>query len=475
MAFISDARLSGRSDAAVIAERLLSITGEDALTIDQKYLAPRTLQLLTRLVLMTNEMPKLSDASGALANRWIILRLTESFLGREDTGLTDKLMVELPGILLWAIEGLRRLRARGHFVQPTAGQEAIDELMELSSPITSFVREWCVVDHRVQLPALHHQAGSTLLQAVRLDEALCVRPLPRFLICNASNASGFRQPHYFVQRVVGRASHRGACGRIRHKAELYDGEHEAIVDPSIYAQVQGLLAQNGRSGGVEARNRHGALLRRMLYCKACGQAMAHTFTSKRGRQYRYYTCVRAIKSGRAACPAQSLPAAEIERVVIDQVQCIGRDAGLLAEVMVSARAHVDAALASLHKERTDLVRELARHHAEVQRLAVGAGGRSGSNRLAELHDLINRAERRLPELETQVTQLERERVTDADVRAAFTDFANVWGQLSPKEQARLLALLVARVEFDAGAGTVAVTFHPTGIRALSGRTLEEAA
>ena len=42
--------------------------------------------------------------------------LTESFYGREDKALTTRLLAELPGILLWSIEGWRRLRReRGFF------------------------------------------------------------------------------------------------------------------------------------------------------------------------------------------------------------------------------------------------------------------------------------------------------------------------------------------------------------------------
>src|SRR5438132_5079127 len=39
LAFITDARVGGRSDQAAITERLLSISGEDALTIDRKHIA----------------------------------------------------------------------------------------------------------------------------------------------------------------------------------------------------------------------------------------------------------------------------------------------------------------------------------------------------------------------------------------------------------------------------------------------------
>jgi putative DNA primase/helicase len=145
LAIISDARLGNRSDIHVIAERLLSITGEDLLTLDRKYLRAWTGRLPIRFVIFTNELPKLSDVSGALASRFIILRLVQSFYGREDHALTDKLLAELPGILIWAIEGRDRLVERGQFVQPASGEQAVHEMEDLGSPIGAFVRERCDV------------------------------------------------------------------------------------------------------------------------------------------------------------------------------------------------------------------------------------------------------------------------------------------------------------------------------------------
>ena len=92
VAIISDARLSGRSDAAVIVERLLSISGEDGQTVDRKNLRPVTTKLAVRFVIMTNELPKLNDPSGALVGRMVLLRQTKSWYGKEDPHLTDKLL-----------------------------------------------------------------------------------------------------------------------------------------------------------------------------------------------------------------------------------------------------------------------------------------------------------------------------------------------------------------------------------------------
>lgn len=144
-AVVSDARLSGRTDQKDVAENLLRISGEDPIDVDRKFLSPMTLRLWARFLLMTNELPRIADASGAMASRFVIVTMRQSFFGREDPGLTKRLLAELPGIFLWAIEGWQRLNARGHFVEPASSAEAARELADLGSPVGAFLREACTV------------------------------------------------------------------------------------------------------------------------------------------------------------------------------------------------------------------------------------------------------------------------------------------------------------------------------------------
>ena len=57
----------------IAVERLLSISGEDTLTIDRKYRDPWTGRLPTRFMILTNELPRFTDSSGALASRFVDL------------------------------------------------------------------------------------------------------------------------------------------------------------------------------------------------------------------------------------------------------------------------------------------------------------------------------------------------------------------------------------------------------------------
>jgi putative DNA primase/helicase len=151
LAVVADARL-GRDNAQAVVERLLTISGEDDLTVDRKYRDPWTGKLGARFVVCSNELPRLGDASGAIAGRFIVLVLTRSWLGHEDRTLEASLDAELPGILNWALDGLDRLAAHGQFTAPKSSEDAVVQLQDLASPVSAFVRDRCVLDPDASVP-----------------------------------------------------------------------------------------------------------------------------------------------------------------------------------------------------------------------------------------------------------------------------------------------------------------------------------
>jgi P4 family phage/plasmid primase-like protien len=148
LGIIPDARLDGHTKIAVI-ERLLSISGEDRLTINRKYRpALPSVRLRTLLMVLTNETPRFPDKSGALASRFIALQLTETFYDKEETTLEDTLRGELPGIFNWALMGMRRVMQMQtkKLIQPDSGQQIVQDLHSASSPIHTFAEEIGLVE-----------------------------------------------------------------------------------------------------------------------------------------------------------------------------------------------------------------------------------------------------------------------------------------------------------------------------------------
>jgi putative DNA primase/helicase len=115
------------------------------MTVDRKNLPPVTVVFPTRVMLLSNELPKITDASATIVSRMIVFRLTKSWFGREDIQLLDKLTEELPGVMWWAMEGWRKLQERGTLLQPESSADALADLEDLASPVNAFLRERCSI------------------------------------------------------------------------------------------------------------------------------------------------------------------------------------------------------------------------------------------------------------------------------------------------------------------------------------------
>jgi len=107
-------------------------------------------------------------------------------------------------------------------------------------------------------------------------------------------------------------------GRVRYRNETHAGEHEAIVDATLWQEVQNLLRRPRRDR--RASRKQGYLLRGLLRCRPCGCAMTPSQTRKGTRQYRYYTCCAAQKRGWQGCPSKAVPVGEIEQFVLEQLR-----------------------------------------------------------------------------------------------------------------------------------------------------------
>ena len=89
------------------------------------------------------------------------------------------------------------------------------------------------------------------------------------------------------------------------------------------------------------------------------------------------------------------------------------------------------------------------------------------SRLADLQDRIRGAERRATEVREQIVVINRDVIDHGDVAKSMSVFDPVWETLTLREQARIVQLLVERVDYDGSTGKVSITFHPSGIKTLA--------
>jgi site-specific DNA recombinase len=130
--------------------------------------------------------------------------------------------------------------------------------------------------------------------------------------------------------------------------------------------------------------------------------MTPTHTRRRGRLYRYYVCLGASRRGHDTCPVRSIAAGEVEGLVLGQVRRLLAAPEVVARTITSVRGETGA----------------------------------GDDTMVEERGVIE----------------------------ALGALEPVWDELYPAEQARILRLLIERI--DVAPDDISVTLHAAGIRSL---------
>ena len=263
-------------------------------------------------------------------------------------------------------------------------------------------------------------------------------------------------------------------GKVRYKHEVHSGEHQAIVNSTVWERVQTKLQHNSRTGGTAIRNKFGALLKGLLHCAPCQCAMTPSHSTRDGnKRYRYYVCAAAQKRGWKTCPTRSVPAGEIEQFVVDQIKRIGQDPELVTETVRHVQAQSNQNIVEQVANERRLTKELNHCHSELQK-AVLLPNQSelSAARLADIQERIRAAEQKLTEVRNEAESARTTVLYDGEVRHTLADFDAVWQALSPSEQERLLHLLIERIDFDGSDGTIAITFHASGLKTLATKTVQ---
>jgi site-specific DNA recombinase len=266
------------------------------------------------------------------------------------------------------------------------------------------------------------------------------------------------------------------AGKVRYKDEIHDGEQPALIDADTFQRVQALLQSHGPELGPPSLHRFPALLKGLLRCVPCDCAMTPSHTTRKGGlRYRYYTCVQAQKRGWQSCPSKSIPAGPIEQLVVEQIQRLGRDPLVLEQLLTTVRQQDEARVTEWESERVGLERDLLRGQSEVRQLLAEVRSGTSSNgsvmRLAELQARLAQIEQRLARLRGQMEAWQQERLDEAAAQEVLSGLVPAWQAMTPNEQARVVRLLVARVDYDGQQGKASITFQPLGLKTLAGEML----
>lgn len=198
--------------------------------------------------------------------------------------------------------------------------------------------------------------------------------------------------------------------------------------------------------------------------------MIHTTSSLRrdNKRYRYYVCGKATKRGHKTCPRASLPAEEVERFVVSQLQALTIDEDLLSETCVRVGRSVTKRRDDLHKEQTTLASAIHQTEKAIDALSTPSGdpNREASrlHSLATLTDQHRRDRQRLEVVSDQLFAIESAVPDRVATLRAVKDLESLWEHLTIGERSRLMSLLIERIEHDPTEGNLSITLSPAGLQ-----------
>lgn len=108
-------------------------------------------------------------------------------------------------------------------------------------------------------------------------------------------------------------------GKVTHKGECYDGQHDPIIDPDLWHQVQDRLRDNAPKRKRSINLSSESLLKGLIF-DGNDNRLSPTYTKKaNGRRYRYYISTHQTQGKMGYGSDLRLPAEQTEKVVIRQL------------------------------------------------------------------------------------------------------------------------------------------------------------
>lgn len=147
------ANISHESDRAIDPSVLKKLVSGEPIDVRELYIGPHIMREYAKLVTAFNILPR-AEATFGFFRRFIILPFTVTISEKDaDKNLAKKIVAaELPGILNWVIEGMKRFCVSGKFTESKVCDEALANYRLSSDSALMFTFECCSVsDNRASL------------------------------------------------------------------------------------------------------------------------------------------------------------------------------------------------------------------------------------------------------------------------------------------------------------------------------------
>jgi site-specific DNA recombinase len=241
-------------------------------------------------------------------------------------------------------------------------------------------------------------------------------------------------------------------GAIRWRGERIPAAHVPLVSAEIFAEAQALLKERGSKRSRRRSNSSDYLLSGIARCGRCGSAMVGSAAHGRSGRYRYYTCYRRHRYGKAkGCDAERIPADQLEGELLALIASTLTSSGLLERALERARELAGGERPKRQAELQRLEREL-RKKEETRERYLGAFERGTlpeeacGERLRALTDELTQLALRRDELARQIAAAEPPQLDNGALERLRAALKQRLPVLPPSQRKHLLEQIVHSIE-----------------------------
>ncbi|MQA87531.1 MAG: recombinase family protein [Streptosporangiales bacterium] len=261
--------------------------------------------------------------------------------------------------------------------------------------------EWCG-GSRPYGYDIHPDTGHLV---VRDDEAPAVRIIFRLYarkrlgakaVANELNRRGYRTKNgrpWSRDAALTVLRNRVYLGEVYFRDHYYPGPHNPLIDRETFMLAQEILIARGDEHSKRAANSSDYLLAGKVTCARCGKRYVGVTATGNRYTYRYYICFSRHRYGAQTCPAERLPADQLDAGVLDALLHTYQDTGLFEKAVAAAKQRTDALRDNHTGELQAVEHDLATVEAAIERYlrAFEAGTMPEHTCGARVRELADRA------------------------------------------------------------------------------------
>ena len=237
-------------------------------------------------------------------------------------------------------------------------------------------------------------------------------------------------------------------GEVYFRGAHHQAAHPPLIDSVIFDAAHALLEERNRDRSLRRSNSSNYLLSGLVVCAQCGKHYVGAAAHGRSGRYPYYVCFSRQRYGKSACPAERLPAEELDDAILAALCDTYERTDLIEEALRKASASFAHEQSFLSGELSSVKEQLAKVESAIDRyLDAFESGALSETTLAPRLDKLSRQITELRDRQEEIQLgLEREDHPEADI-SSFANLRHEIGDLLAKgETSTRKALLKALIE-----------------------------